>query len=141
MATKTDNPLAEEPNNGHVFVSYARKDQEFVDDLVAAFERHEESTWLDRERIPDATKWMEQIRYAIVDARACVFVISEHAVDSEIWNAELSEGLKHGKRLLPVIIDDVCATRVPSVLRDLQWANFRDRNQFAPATVMHRRTP
>ena len=76
----TDKPLAGGPPEGHVFISYARTDQAFVDELVAALERLGEKPWLDRERIPDAMKWMEQIRFAIVDARACVFIISQQAV-------------------------------------------------------------
>ena len=78
-------PAAQE----HVFVSYARRDQDFVDRLVDTLERRGETVWIDREDIPASLKWMDRIRSAIVDARACLFVISRHAVDSEVWNVEL----------------------------------------------------
>lgn len=128
--TTADKPVAGVPLEGHVFVSYARRNQAFVNDLVAALERHGEKTWIDRDRIPDAMKWMQQIRFAIVDARACIFIISEQAVESEIWNAELNEALRHGKRLVPVIIDNVVANRVPEALRELQWTDFRGISSF-----------
>ena len=126
----SEKPAAGGHPDEHIFVSYARKDQEFVDQLVTALERLGEQTWIDRDRIPDAMKWMQQIRFAVVDARACVFVISENSVESEIWNAELNEALRHGKRLVPVVIDNVAAERVPNSLRELQWTDFRDRSNF-----------
>jgi len=128
--TTADNKATNEQLEGHVFVSYARNNQKFVDLLVAALERKGERTWLDREQIPDAMKWMEQIHFAIVDARACIFIISEQAVESEVWNTELNEALNHGKRLVPVIIDNVKADRVPAVLRELQWIDFRSQGNL-----------
>jgi hypothetical protein len=35
-----------------IFVSYARPDGDFVDQLVAALQRHGLETWVDRHRIP-----------------------------------------------------------------------------------------
>lgn len=127
--TTADIPATGRPE-GHVFVSYARKNQEFVDDLVAALECSGERAWLDREQIPDAMKWMEQIHFAIVDARACIFIISEQAVESEVWNTELNEALNHGKRLVPIVIDNVQADRVPAALRELQWIDFQRHSNF-----------
>lgn len=92
---------------GHVFVSYARRDQDFVDRLVDTLERRGETVWIDREDIPASLKWMDRIRSAIVDARACLFVISRHAVDSEVWKARWQASLHRRGEL-----DDLGA-RVP----------------------------
>lgn len=120
-ASREPDPSAAAPQ-GHIFVSYARRDQVFVDRLVESLEHQGERVWIDRESIPDTFKWMEQIRAAIVDAKACLFVISRKALDSEVWNAELSEAIQHGKRLVPLVVDDVQPQRVPDPLRELQWA-------------------
>lgn len=119
----------------HVFISYSRENQELVDRLVEALERQGETVWIDREDIPVSFKWMERIRGAIVDARACVFAISRPAVDSEIWNTELAEAVRLGKRLVPIALDNVEPQSVPEPLRERHWARLAVADDLSEAAA------
>jgi hypothetical protein len=41
----------------HVFLSYARRDQVFVDRLIAELERTGLDVWIDRDDIPGGAAW------------------------------------------------------------------------------------
>jgi len=51
-----------------VFISYSRKDGEFVHQLWKAFQQHNKKPWLDQDNIPLTAKWREEIREGIEKA-------------------------------------------------------------------------
>ena len=44
-----------------VFISYSRKDKEFVRSLHEALARHNRDTWVDWEDIPLTADWLKEI--------------------------------------------------------------------------------
>ncbi|MFZ4556626.1 MAG: toll/interleukin-1 receptor domain-containing protein, partial [Pseudanabaena sp.] len=59
-----------------VFISYSRKDKDFVSTLHAAFERSQKNTWVDWNNIPLTSDWWAEIEKGIESADTFVFVIS-----------------------------------------------------------------
>jgi TIR domain len=59
-----------------LFISYSRKDREFVLRLNQALEKRDYDVWVDLEDIPPTADWMEEVRSGIEGADAYVFVIS-----------------------------------------------------------------
>ena len=59
-----------------VFISYSRKDKDFVRDLHEALAARERDTWVDWEDIPLTAEWLAEIYAGIEGADAFVFVIS-----------------------------------------------------------------
>ena len=49
-----------------VFVSYSRRDQEWVDELADALETTGIPVWIDRRSIPVSLPWLEELEHAIV---------------------------------------------------------------------------
>ena len=49
-----------------VFVSYSRRDQEWVDELADALEAAGIPVWIDRRSIPVSLPWLEELEHAIV---------------------------------------------------------------------------
>jgi hypothetical protein len=51
-----------------VFISYSRRDKEFVRSLQAALEKEGREAWVDWEDIPPTADWMAEIHAAIEGA-------------------------------------------------------------------------
>src|SRR5262249_17069796 len=68
---------------GHVFLSYARRNSEFADRLVAALERRGFNVWLDRSDIPGGAAWDASVSEALQDAVGVIVVLSPDALESE----------------------------------------------------------
>lgn len=85
------------------FISYSRKDKEFVYALVHHLERETIAIWLDRDDIPPGEAWQEEIRAGIAQSNVFVFVISLDSVISQPCNLELSYARMLGKRIIPLM--------------------------------------
>jgi WD40 repeat protein len=114
-----------------VFISYSRKDKEFVHRLQNAFTEHEREPWLDAKDIPPTAEWMQEIYAAIEKADNFVFVISPEVLSSEVCRLELAHAVKLHKRLIPVVRRDVDPKDVPDILARLNWIFCREEDDFS----------
>ena len=55
-----------------------------------------------------------------------MFIISETSLDSEICGFEIAHAAKHNKRLIPIVIKDVEAGKIPKELAVLNWIFFEE---------------
>jgi WD40 repeat protein len=116
-----------------VFVSYSRKDIDFVRRLHAALADLGRETWVDWEGIPPTADWMQQIAAAIDVAQAFVFVISPDSLKSAVCADELEHAVRANKRLVPILLRPAEAVEVPSPLARLNWVMFRSGDDFDAA--------
>ena len=86
-----------------VFISYSRKDIEFVHKLNDSLDSNELEAWVDWEGIPPSSEWMDEITRAIEGADAFLFVISPDSLASKVCGEELELGLKYNKKLIPIL--------------------------------------
>lgn len=107
-----------------VFISYSRRDIEFVRKLQAGLAAHERTSWVDWEGIPPSAKWMDTLRAAIESSQAFVFVISPHSVASEVCRAELDHAESANKRIVPVVAERVDPSEVPRAATERNWLFF-----------------
>jgi hypothetical protein len=115
----------------HVFLSYARRDQVFVDRLIGELERAGLDVWIDREDIPGGAAWEATITSAVRASTALVVVLSPAAVESEYVPKELSLADKFDRPIIPVLLapwDDAAgserAGRLDFQLAGLQYVDF-----------------
>ena len=113
-----------------VFISYSRKDQDFVLSLHKALEERNRDTWIDWKDIPLTAKWKDEILSGIESADAFAFVISPDSVASEVCKLELDHAVKNNKRLVPIWYRDVAHDSVPPNLASHQYIWFRERDDF-----------
>jgi WD40 repeat protein len=113
-----------------VFISYSRKDKDFVLRLHEALQQHGRDAWVDWEGIPPSAEWMREINAAIEAADTFVFVISPHSVSSNVCAAEVTHATRNNKRLVPVVRHDPDVAEVPKSLSDLNWIFARDGDDF-----------
>lgn len=107
-----------------LFISYSRRDTEFVARLRESLAKLGREPWVDVHGIRPAEDFMQAIREAIDSALAFVFVLSPDSVVSKICARELDYAVQGNKRLIPVVCRQVEGLQVPGALSDLNWISF-----------------
>ena len=120
---------------GHVFISYSRRDKEFVERLGSDLRAMGFTPWLDVENITPGSNWQAAIVEAVGSAAAFIYVISREALRSAFMSTELAHFAARGKPVIPVIIEDVDVAELPPALAALQWADFRDAYESGMASL------
>ena len=117
----------------HIFISYSRRDSEFVDRLITALAQYGFPSWEDVKAIAGGEVWKAAISKAVRECDAFLIVLSPQSASSENVAKELAVATKHARRILPVIYQ---ACQIPDKmeydLAELQWANF-DNQPFEEA--------
>ena len=86
-----------------VFISYSRKDTDFVRRLFDNLQGRGRAAWVDWQGIDYSTKWWEEICSGIEHAYNFVLVVSPDALNSKYCHDEISHARKHNKRIIPFI--------------------------------------
>ncbi len=87
-----------------VFISYSRKDKEFVRRLDEALAARGREAWVDWEGIRPTEEFMQAIYAAIEGADTFVFVLTPDSVASQACRREIAHAAMHNNawcRLLP----------------------------------------
>lgn len=130
MPTDVWQVLDRDTKQANVFISYSRRNKEFVQELHGALEATNREVWVDWENIPVAVDWWQEIQLGIELADTFVFVLSPDSVASKVCGQEIEEALKHNKRLVPVVCQDVQPDYVHPELARLNWIFLRPDDDF-----------
>ena len=105
-----------------VFISYSRKDGDFVARVVGFFDEVGVTHWVDTADIEPAAVWREELQDAIIDADNVVFVISPHSLDSQECHRELRCATENHKRIVPAVYQPVRGDQpLPETLTRFQF--------------------
>ncbi len=107
-----------------VFVSYSRRDGEFVHTLAAELESRGKSVWIDTQGIGDGEVFPDAIRHAIEQSDAFVFVITPESVASRYCESEVEYALELQKRVVPVLRELVADDGLPEGIRVRNWIPY-----------------
>jgi WD40 repeat protein len=121
-----------------VFLSYSRRDGEFVRGLVADLEARGKSVWLDTEGIEDAAVFPDAIRSAIEGSDTFLFVITPESAASAYCEQEVEHALALNKRLVPLLREPVADDALPEAIRIRNWIPYTadvDRDAAADRLV------
>jgi formylglycine-generating enzyme required for sulfatase activity len=105
----------------HIFICYARQDEDFVLRLAANLKQRGVPVWLDQWNIPPSADWDLTIDDALYDCARFLIVLSPAAVASQEVRGELRTALDENKPILPVLYQ---ACRIPRQLRLIQHIDF-----------------
>src|SRR6266436_10206501 len=122
------------PSPQEVFISYSRKDTDFVRRLDEALKRRDREAWVDWEDIRPTEEWMQAIYGAIDGVDTFVFVLTPDSVASVVCGREIAHAVAHNKRMVPIVARDVNADTVPEALAKLNWIFYRESDDFEKAT-------
>jgi YVTN family beta-propeller protein len=104
-----------------VFLSYSRRDGEFVRRLAAALQERGKDVWVDVEGIRDAEVFPEALRRAVEASDAFVFVLSPDSVGSSFCVEEVEHAASLNKRIVPLALRPVTDVEVPEGVRVRNW--------------------
>jgi WD40 repeat protein len=112
------------------FISYSRRDREFITRLLPALRRLDHEVWVDTDDIRPSAEWMEDIRRAIRESDCFLFILSAPSITSRVCLQELECATSHAKKVIPVLIEPVDAALVPSALAKLNWLAIDNSDGF-----------
>jgi len=107
-----------------VFLSYSRRDTDFIDELVISLESHGFEVVFDRADLFPGEPWEPRLQRLITDAETTVCVVSKNWLGSDQCGKELGIAVRNGRRIVPVIIDPVNPSDMPEDLARLQFVFF-----------------
>jgi TIR domain-containing protein len=116
----------------HVFICYAREDEQFVFTLATCLKDRGVPVWLDQWDIPIGANWTRSIDRAIYDCTAFLIILSQDAVDSDDVQGEWLTALDERKPIVPVLHQNC---RMPPRLRVFQRVDFTSRRPDDEATL------
>ena len=122
-----------ETGRAKLFLSYSRKDLEFVGRLSKALMARDQEVWVNLEGIQPSEDWLSAIRAAIEGADAFIFVVSPDSVDpASVCAREIEHALAHNKRLIPIVcrVVDTRVVQVPEPVGKLNWIRSFDADDF-----------
>ena len=116
-----------------VFVSYSRRDGEFVRRLVASTRTGQGGLARHRGNRRRARCFPEAIKRAIEQSDAFLFVITPSSVHSAYCENEVEYAREMQKRIVPVLREPVPDERLHAEIRDRNWIPFTDDAEFDPS--------
>ncbi|MGV0024025.1 TIR domain-containing protein [Phormidesmis priestleyi] len=122
------NPPLSNLRRNDLFISYSRRDKEFVHNLDAAFRKLNRDPWIDWEDIPDGEEWRKAIALGIENADTFIFVVTPDSAASRECIKELEQAIALNKRIIPIVRRET--TSVHPVLAELNWIFFRESDDF-----------
>lgn len=100
-----------------LFLSYDHDDEDKVRELVEAIAPFHR-LWIDKQAIAPGQDWRQQIKQGIRRCNVFLFVASVNSCCSPECHWEIDFALAHGKKIIPLILED-CHLRPD--LAKLQW--------------------
>ena len=110
------------------FISYSRKDKEFVDQMQAILLEAGFKTWIDSQNIRVGTAWNEEIVEQIKKSGALILVISSASAKSPYVQFEYGISQGAGLPVVPIQLETV--KTLPHYLSRLQYLDFTRNYQW-----------
>lgn len=122
-STTVVNNSGERPD---IFISYSRRDLEFVTQLHRELMGRGISAWFDKEDIKPADQWRTSIVEGIRDCKVFTLVLSPDSAASENVRKEVDLAERYKKRIVPLMWR---STEIPVAmeyqLAGIQWMDFK----------------
>jgi hypothetical protein len=109
-----------------IFISYSRRDQEFVTRLASDLDAQVAGVWFDQSTIRAGQKWHDEIMEGIRDCKAFILVLSPDSQESRYVLEEVNKALELGKTIFPVIYrPDQWTGQFESLVKEVQTLDLR----------------
>ena len=114
------------PMSKEIFISYSRRDQEFVTRLAGDLNAHVAGVWFDQSTIQMGQKWHDEIMDGIRECKAFVLVLSPDSMESRYVREEVNKALELGKTIFPILYRPAKWTgEFESLVKEIQTLDLR----------------
>jgi hypothetical protein len=107
------------------FISYSRANKEFATKLVTGLRAGGYPVWFDLLDIPTGARWDDEVEKALRECSIFMIILTPASIASENVKDEIGYAIDHGKRILPVLLEDC---DVPLRLRRFQYVDFTTKS-------------
>lgn len=109
-----------------VFVSYRRKDVEFVKKLVASLQAEGKEVWVDWEDIPPGVEgFADEIKRGLEGADTFIAVLSPDYLESTYCvDLELGYAVEMNKKIIPIVLKNFDGYDIPKGIGHINWIYF-----------------
>jgi WD40 repeat protein len=90
--------------SGHVFISYNRRDRDFVEEVAKFLANADIPVWFDH-HIEHGTRWDKVIETQIETCAVFVVVMSQASRESDWVLSELTWAQQEGKKIMPILLE------------------------------------
>ena len=126
-----------ESSPGPIFISYSRKDDDFLRRTIAYLRGKGLTMWVDNEKlIPGTPIWEAEIEKAIRAASAVVVFMSPDSKESEWVRREITLADQYRKRIFPVLVRGDENSSITLRLITRQYVDLRG-NEQAGLSALH----
>lgn len=109
-----------------IFISYSRRDQEFVTRLASDLDKQVAGVWFDQSDIQVGQQWHDEIIDGIHKCKAFILVLSPDAAESRYVREEVNKALEIGKPIIPILYRSVKLTgEFETLVKDIQTLDLR----------------
>jgi hypothetical protein len=116
-----------------VFISYSRKDSDWAAEIRSGLQLAGLEPYFDQQDIAAGEDWEARLSRLIESADAVVFILSPDSVQSVRCQWEIDRAHALAKRIIPILVKDVPAPEVPSVLRQLNYVYVDQQRSLVSA--------
>src|SRR6266516_2367776 len=117
-----------------IFISYSRKDKDFVRRLDEALKSRGREAWVDWEDIRPTEEWMQAMYVATEGDYTVIYVVTPDSLTSVVCGPEIAHAAAHNKRMVPVVARELNAGTTPEALAKINYIFFRESDDFEKAT-------
>jgi len=107
------------------FISYSRANKEFATKLTKGLRSAGYPVWFDQLDIPTGSRWDDEVEKALRECSIFMVILTPASIASENVKDEIGYAIDHGKRILPVLLEDC---DVPLRLRRFQYVDFTTKS-------------
>lgn len=112
--------MADKDHKYDVFLSYSRRDLDWVGAFVEALHAGGVQSWFDVADLEPGTRWEDEREGALRESRTLVVILSSNSIDSLTIYFEVGAAVADQKRIIPVLTDDLHLSQIPPLLRRFQ---------------------
>lgn len=109
-----------------IFISYSRRDTEFVTRLASDLDAHVAGVWFDQSTIQLGQNWHDEIIEGIKECKAFILVLSPDAAASKYVLEEVNKAVELGKTIFPILYRPGKWTgEFESLIKEIQTLDLR----------------
>ena len=104
-----------------VFLSYSRKDEQYVSELQQKLRAEDIFAWRDKTNIGGSVEWAKALEAALKNLDALVVVVTPNSAQSQWVEKECQKFVDMRKPMFPYIADPASKAKLPDYLKEIQY--------------------